>query len=294
MIIFCFHRISDEYSPAYPPIPTKAFDRICSYISRKYITIPLEAINEKALTSKKRALITFDDAFYDFYENALPVLTKYHLPSVQHVITSCADTGESFWTQRLNKIIEEYHHEKKDLYFQNQKYDVSNAKMVENTALNVYKHLLSLSDKDRNQQIDTLSRKLDRPTTHTRMMTWDALKDSIKYNVHVGSHTISHNNLALLKEDKLLVELQESRTKIIQHLGDTQGKTIAYPNGQWTKNILEFVKKSGYQYGFTTESQLTNSNDGYLTLPRLMLYHKNWIKNYLRIQQIFLKNTIKN
>ena len=34
--IFCFHRVSDEYSPAYPPIPVKVFDRICRFLNRNF------------------------------------------------------------------------------------------------------------------------------------------------------------------------------------------------------------------------------------------------------------------
>lgn len=106
--IFCFHRVSDEYSPAYPPIPVKVFDRICRFIKRNYNIIDIED-SENAKTNKKpSAIITFDDAYMDFYENALPILFKYKIPAIQHIITHSAETGETFWTQKLNKIVKKY------------------------------------------------------------------------------------------------------------------------------------------------------------------------------------------
>lgn len=113
--IFCFHRVSDEISPAYPPLPKKVFRKTLEYIDKHYHVIDINDINSPIKSNKKLAVLTFDDAYYDFYENALPILRKHNFPAVQHVITHCAETGESFWTQKLNKIIEAYYFNKKKI-----------------------------------------------------------------------------------------------------------------------------------------------------------------------------------
>jgi len=138
--LFCFHRISDEFSPAYPPIPVKVFDKIMSFINRHYLVIPIEEIGNSFISKKTRMIITFDDAFYDFYENALPILQKYKFPAIQHVITNCAESTESFWTQRLNKIIEAYFFEKQKLIIPelNVNKIIEQVEDVEHIALNLY------------------------------------------------------------------------------------------------------------------------------------------------------------
>src|SRR6056297_2982137 len=149
--IFCFHRISNEISPAYPPIPVAVFDKICKFIDKRYLVIPLHEIQQSFRSRKPRAVITFDDAYYDFYSEALPVLVKYKLPAVQHVITTCAENGQSFWTQQLNKIIEAYAFQKIPLDFAplNIHQIQLQTNSIEKTALKIYKWLLPRTDKEK-------------------------------------------------------------------------------------------------------------------------------------------------
>lgn len=290
MVVFCFHRVSDERSPAYPPMPVKVFDRICSHIRRRYAVVPFEALGERLRTRKRRALMTFDDGYYDFYENALPILSKYHFPSVQHVITSCVETGESPWTQQLNKIVEAYHEQKQPLFFDNKRHFLTDARSIERTAIYVYMYMLRLSESERNALICKLSEGLAASVSYTRMMDSAMLRESVGYDVHIGSHTVSHTNLTLLDDETLAHELTMSKQYIVANIGDTQGKTLAYPNGQYNDKVLSAMELSGYRYGFTTDGRLFVSGGDSRLVPRLMLYHRSFIKNYLNIKRMLFFN----
>jgi peptidoglycan/xylan/chitin deacetylase (PgdA/CDA1 family) len=283
-LILCFHRISDEDSPAYPPIPIKVFERICSYASRRLLPV---SIFDKISSRKRQVIFTFDDAYLDFYEHALPILSKYKIPAIQHVITSCADTGEPFWTQKLNKIVETYYQEKQTLSFQNRKYELKHKNEIENTALSLYRQLLN--DSNRELFIETLEKQLNIAVDYTPMMTWKALQDSLKYDIHIGSHTVNHDNLALLSETEIIAALKQSKNHIVSKLGYSQGKTIAYPNGQFNEKVLRSAKEIGYDYGFSTEAVKYTAKNNIHSIPRLMLYHNNWFKNYLKMQLLLLK-----
>lgn len=107
---FAFHRVSEEFSPAYPPMPPKTFERIVKFLNRNYLVIPQEELTEntKFKSKKKLCVVTFDDAYYDFAQYALPILEKHKTPAALHIISNVAQNASTFWTQRLNKIIESY------------------------------------------------------------------------------------------------------------------------------------------------------------------------------------------
>jgi peptidoglycan/xylan/chitin deacetylase (PgdA/CDA1 family) len=281
--IFCFHRISDEYSPAYPPIPINVFDKICRYISKQYCVIPLHALHEKPINKKTRAIITFDDAYYDFYEHALPVLTKHKLPAVQHVITSCAETGESFWTQQLNKIVEGYHQTRKTIEIPELaiKLQVRTSRETEHAALSIYKQLLLLPE--RMQYLKDLEENLGIPVKQTKMMQWADISDSQNHGICFGSHTHTHANLTKLSQKELDFELRHSAALLQQHIKAQDYCPLAFPNGMFNDAVVSAAKNAGYNVLFSTEAKSYNTSEMFPVLPRFSLYHQQWWKNHLRL-----------
>lgn len=283
-LILCFHRISDEFSPAYPPIPIKEFEKVCSYAARRLLPVsPFDSISSK----RRHVIFTFDDAYYDFYENALPILTKYRIPSVQHIITSSAKSGESFWTQKLNKIIEALYYEKATVDFNNYSYRLTSSKQVEEVSLKIYSNLLN--DNNRDQKIADLIEQVKGSISYTKMMTWDNIKEATSHNVIIGSHTVNHANLIQVAENELEEELKNSRDSIVSRLGNEHGRILAYPNGQWNNRVANAAEKIGYDLCLTTEPRMVNKTDSSFALPRLMLYHKKWLKNFIKIKLAIIK-----
>jgi len=281
--IFCFHRISDEFSPAYPPIPIKVFDKICAFINRKYLVIPLDGINDINLNKKPRAIITFDDGYYDFYENALPILIKYKMPAVQHVITSCAETGESFWTQKLNKTVEAYFFSKNVLYLKelNLRYNPKSSSECEKVALDLYLKLLIYPKRD--ALIDDLYQEIDKNVEFTRMMRWHELAECAKNNISIGSHTHNHINLKTADSKELFFELECSRELIKDNIKSQNCDSLAFPNGLFNEQVIGVAKSSGYKFLFSTEPNSILFSKMPVVLPRISLYHQLWWKNYLKL-----------
>jgi peptidoglycan/xylan/chitin deacetylase (PgdA/CDA1 family) len=291
VLVLCFHRISDEYSPSYPPIPTKVFDQICFFISRNFHVIHPNEILKKKITSKQSVLITFDDAFLDFKINALPILEKYNLPVLQHIITDCADTGDTFWTQRLNKIIEAYYFEKKNFSIPEIGFNsvFNNFQNLEKTSLKILKELLLIEKKKRNEIIFNLEIKLKNKIKHTPMLVWDDIKVINKNkNVVFGSHTKTHENLILLDEMEITKELILSKKKFESNLGEVDELFLAYPNGQYNDLICDIAKKLNYTTAFTTVSAKYNDQSVF-QIPRVLVYHKTWLKNFVYLNYMNFK-----
>ena len=282
--VFCFHRISDEFSPAYPPIPVNVFDKVCRYISRKYIAISIEDLSSLNNSSRKPyALVTFDDAYYDFYECAIPVLDKYKIPSLQHIVSDSAQSGNTFWTQDLNKIVEAYYLRKKDLDVPNYGvFKMNNTKDVEQTALKVYLNLLH--NADRSNILSEISQGIGNEYEHTRMLTWNDLNEISKYNVSLGSHTHTHATLNDLPDDSVYEELSRSRKMIMENVQGTECMSLAFPNGQYNGRVVDIAKQCGYKYLFSTESMSAETVNLQNVLPRFSIYSREWWKNSIKLR----------
>lgn len=280
--IFCFHRISDEVSPAYPPLPIKVFDKICSYISRKFLVIPLNEINNSFESKKQRAVITFDDAYYDFYENALSILQKYKMPATQHIITNCAETGETFWTQKLNKVIETYYFTKTKLEFPELQIDfiIKSQKETERTAIKIYLYLLNNENKE--SYINQLVANLNQPVVYTPMMNWEQINEVTKYNISFGSHTHTHINLKETDIKTMVFELIHSKKIIEENVKNNSCESLAFPNGQYNNAVVSEAIKCQYKYLLTTEAKYLN-HELLPLVPRIELYNNKWWKNYLKL-----------
>lgn len=295
ILILAFHRVSDEYSPAYPPIPVKVFDKVCGYLKKNFDIIHPNQLLDDRPSKKRKVLITFDDAYSDFMEEAYPILKKYNLPVLQHIITHCADTGESFWTQRLNKTLEAFLKEKRtievpSIAIYEPKLTPSN---IEQIALTCYRKMLPLKSNEREEIIVTLRSQLQDKVTETRMLKWMDLADLEKdKNVVLGLHTHTHKNLTTLSEEEILEELNQSKVLFEKHLKSDGLLFLAYPNGQYNNLVINCAQKTGIDVAFTCENSCYLP-DKYksLEVPRFLMYHKTWLKNWLHLKRInFLKS----
>lgn len=291
LYLFNFHRVSDEVSPAYPPMPIKTFDKVIKHLRRNFLIIPQEALCEKMHFQSRKPLcvITFDDAYYDFAAYALPVLEKNKVLVALHVISDVADTGKIFWTQRLNKVIEGYYAEKKVLqlsqYGNVLQYEMKCDADVEQTALNVYLTLLKAPNRD--AVIDELEKMLDGGVRQTRMLTWNEIAQLDANLVSIGSHTKTHRNLMTLSDEEIKTELAESYNCIYRNLGKYPF-SIAYPNGQYNDKINEMALATGYKVLYTCDAKpVTESNS--CIYHRYNLYNKEFWKNRLKIAMFRLK-----
>src|SRR5271168_636805 len=96
--ILCLHRISNEFSLAFPSISINDFKLLLEYLSKHYEVVQLKGL-PKIKSSKPALVLSFDDGFLDFYENALPLLQQFNLPCNLNVVINCLDNNFQIWTQ---------------------------------------------------------------------------------------------------------------------------------------------------------------------------------------------------
>jgi peptidoglycan/xylan/chitin deacetylase (PgdA/CDA1 family) len=82
-------------------------------------------------------------------------------------------------------------------------------------------------------------------------LNWKEVRDLDQRGHHVGSHTLTHINLVEATAAQCRQELQESKQKISDQLGNCH--SISIPLGAYDQEVFDAIQNAGYEYVFTSE-----------------------------------------
>jgi len=131
------------------------------------------------------------------------------------------------------------------------------------------------------QAMEQLAGRLEKESGHaladmqnnddwSAIMTWEQVRQIAGENVTVGSHTVDHIRLALVKPEV-------ARDQVLRSKQDIEARTgkpclsLCYPNGSFNKETVTIAKECGYSCGVTTEEGLNRIGDDAMTLKRMGL-----------------------
>ena len=86
-------------------------------------------------------------------------------------------------------------------------------------------------------------------------LNWEEVKNLKEFGCQIGGHTHKHTDLTDTEknEKNLSKAILEDKLKIDKKLNQNTS-IFAYPYGRWNDSALKEVKKSGYEYAFTSDS----------------------------------------
>ena len=99
-------------------------------------------------------------------------------------------------------------------------------------------------------------------------MTWTEAGQLSRRGVCFGAHTMTHAILTQVGSDTASQEIRQSRPEIEEHLGQSC-HWFAYPNGNYTPDVRELVKESGFRFAFTTGPGIWTADTDPLLIPRV-------------------------
>ena len=102
---------------------------------------------------------------------------------------------------------------------------------------------------------------------HAQLMSEDEIRHIKAQGVSLGSHTMTHSNLAKVDEKKVYQELVDSHITL-RDLGESF-YALSYPWGQWTNQVLNAVKVAGYECAVTASRKMPLGATEYYCLPRV-------------------------
>ncbi len=280
------------------------FERQLSYLKKNFRILRLSELLDmwKARVwdnSERYCVITFDDGWLDNYNHAFPILSKYDIPATIFLPTSLMGTNHWFWPDKLGFVLKNtFSVESKLTEVLYDKWPwMRNHKMgsIDNRIDCIIDHVKQLPDAEITGLLNDVSALLNPGLPDERMLlSWPEIEEMSRHDISFGSHSLSHAILTKLTIEKVRIEMQSSletlRQKNINHV-----PVFCYPNGNYTKEIVELAKSAGYSAAVTTRFGVENGspqrmfelkrigihNDITSTVP-LFAFHLSGLNDMLR------------
>ncbi len=301
--ILCLHRVSDEESITFPPFKIKDFELLLRYIDKHYQLVTIDTLSATR-GSKPSLILSFDDGFLDFYENALPLLKKYGMPCNLNVVTNCLDNNFQIWTQRQNNLLQEIFARKHNCVLDlgskqtmppSRQINIDNfhSQNIINKNLELFHFLISKDENFVDRFLNEAESKMPFKIPFTPMMSWNNLKVALeKYDIELGSHSVSHITLSNIRDkEKLVAEINDSKILIEKHMG-RKVNIFAFPNGNYNEAVIDECRLAGYRHVLTVDEQLIKKEKvNEFKLPRLLIPYQNYHENLLKVENF--QNAVK-
>jgi peptidoglycan/xylan/chitin deacetylase (PgdA/CDA1 family) len=248
-------------------------------LAREYHPIPVEDLRlfiagEKDV-ARRSVVVTFDDGYADNREIAAPILERFGISGVFYVGVGAIEDAAVPWFCRLRYA---FHTSKKDTIFDFRERRQRPFKEPADryaAFLSASQRCACLTRSKQDAALLEIEKELDvcpLQPKDCRMMTWDQVRELRQHGHAVGSHTVTHPNLAQVTPEEVQYELAESKRRLEEVLAEPVNH-FSYPSpilqphhSAQTRNI---AAKIGYQIAFTCTTGAVNVKDEPLATKRI-------------------------
>lgn len=95
----------------------------------------------------------------------------------------------------------------------------------------------------------------------------------------IGSHTANHFKLSTLNDEKLRLELSESK-QFLEEITGSEISLISFPNGDFNKNIIQKSFETGYKRVFTIEPNFSLQSINEKITGRIWVNGNDWYPEF--------------
>jgi peptidoglycan/xylan/chitin deacetylase (PgdA/CDA1 family) len=261
---------------------TSGFARQMELVARRFHPVSLGEIvsflRGDAKLKRRPVAVTFDDGFLDNVREAAPILRRCGVPAAFYLVTSVIGGGEVPWYCRvrhafLTASARVWTHS--DLTW-----DLTNPASRDAALQAAYDAGAALAGESQRSAVDRIERELAAECSgppQRLMMDWTEARALLDAGHTVGSHTVTHPNLAhVFPEESLRSELVDSKRQIESHLNAPVAH-FSYPHPalvpQWNQRTLEASRLAGYTTAVTTTRGAVRAGADPLALTRISAPH---------------------
>jgi peptidoglycan/xylan/chitin deacetylase (PgdA/CDA1 family) len=257
---------------------TSIFERQMEMIAKGFSAVTMDDIalflkGNKGLPPRAVA-ITFDDGFKDNFRLAAPILDRFGIRGTFYVLVDAVDRSRAPWYCLLRHAFWTARNPKWTDPATGTVHDLRDSRGRDAAFLEAAGICSKSSASTRDELVQTATRSLEPepfPDENDLMMTWDDARALVKSGHIVGSHTMTHPNVAHVSAEDARSELTDSKLKLEKELGEAV-KHFAYPhpalNPQWNETTLKITEELGYATAVTTTLGAVRAGARPLAIPR--------------------------
>lgn len=286
--IIAYHRVVADIEKAEQDaiygivVSTETFRRHCEKLSRAFDVVSLETamhfMDNRRKVARPMAVITFDDGYADFYDQAFPVLNELGLPATIFLPTDYIGQTKPLAHDRIFWLLKIALENSVDLTPALTRSGIDQGKAnsiaTSRALLSMTNSLVYLRDGLRETVIAELETELDElfdgyPAEY-QLLNWDMVREMSRKGINFGSHTANHVVLPLETKATIKSEIARSKKTLEKEIGK---KTVsfAYPNGEYNAAIKELTAQAGFSVAVTTEKRVNSTGADLFTLGRTSL-----------------------
>ena len=251
--ILMYHRIASKAKGGL--INTVQFRHQMQMIKRELNPVSLDeliAAHDRHNVPENAVVVTFDDGYSDFYDNAFPILKEEGIPCTLFVTTGFINGEVWLWPDRLRYCVDNSSTESIRIPGQDQWTSLKgNRKLVWNALAD---HALTLSNLEKLDFIKYVEAELnvsvpDLPPDEYEALDWNKIREISQAGFEIGSHSVSHPVMTSLNDESLHHELARSKLDIENQIGSPVS-SFCYPNGQpfdFDDRVKAAVHAAGYK-----------------------------------------------
>jgi peptidoglycan/xylan/chitin deacetylase (PgdA/CDA1 family) len=261
---------------------TAVFERQMELIARRFHPVTLEEVlsflNGETKLPHRAVAVTFDDGFADNSEIVAPILARYGIRAVFYVTADLIGTKRPPWYCRLRFAFATTRRSKWRDPCAGRLHPLDTPDGREKALLAAFDSCASLAGSKQEEMVDSIEGKLESDLRAISnglrfMMDWDQVRRLKREGHIVGSHTLTHPNVAHVASEEILrSELGESKRKIEEAVGSTVNH-FSYPHParipQWNEETVAMTRRVGYRSAVTTTPGPVRISDDPLHLTRI-------------------------
>ena len=257
---------------------TSEFRAQMELLGRDYHPMGLDQLVKKLNAGQdlpsRSVVITFDDGYTDNYEVAMPILDQLGIPATFYVTVDCLENRKLPWPSRLRFA---FRSTKRSGWIDGsgKAWDLRNPESREQAYLVCCDACCQLAGIAQEDFVTKLEKYFDcrvPDALSSLMMNYDQVRGLARNGHIVGSHTMTHPNMAHIKETDAEVELAESKRRLESEL-KMPVPHFSYPcpalTPHWSERTVSQSRAVGYGSAVTTNGGVVRRGDHPLSLKRI-------------------------
>ncbi len=289
--VLTYHRVNDPSSvrghPGLVSATPDQFAEQMAFLARTYSPIGLDDLLETQRGVRRlprRAVhVTFDDAYRDFADHAVPVLRRLGVPATLFVPTAYPGRPErAFWWDWLHEAVTAAPAGARlPAPWDAAPLDGAESRLV--VLRDLREALKARPHAELEAAVTSIATELGVPAPAGQVLSWDELRAVAGDGITLAPHSRTHPLLDRVDGDRLADELSGSLADLEREVGQAP-PALAYPSGSSSAAVVAAARAAGYELGFTTRRGLNRiGRTDWLRLRRINVGRSASV-NLLRVQ----------